>query len=75
MQFLCDDWLCDVATDYTGKCTIIAAALTIIERSLLDERPAFFVTAGRRGSGKTTLLIHADHGRNRHQASRIGVVK
>jgi hypothetical protein len=56
MQFLCDDWLCDVATDYTGKCTIIAAALTIIERSLLDERPAFFVTAGRRGGGKTTIL-------------------
>ena len=56
MQFLCDKWLCDVATDYAGKCTIIAAALTIIERSLLDERPAFFVTAGRRGGGKTTLL-------------------
>jgi hypothetical protein len=56
MQYLCDNWLCDVATDYTGKCTLIAAALTIIQRSLLDERPAFFVTAGRRGGGKTTLL-------------------
>ena len=56
MQFLCEEWLCDVAADYTGKCTIIATALTIIERSLLDERPAFFVTAGRRGGGKTTLL-------------------
>jgi hypothetical protein len=56
MQFLCDNWLCDVATDYTGKCTTIAAACTIIQRSLLDERPAFFVTAGRRGGGKTTLL-------------------
>jgi len=56
MRFLCEEWLCDVAADYTGKCTIIAAALTIIERSLLDERPAFFVTAGRRGGGKTTLL-------------------
>jgi len=56
MKFLCEEWLCDVATDYTGKCTLIAAALTIIERSLLDERPAFFVTAGRRGGGKTTLL-------------------
>ena len=32
-----------------GKCTIIAAALTVIERSLLPDRPAFFVTAGRRG--------------------------
>jgi hypothetical protein len=57
MRFLCDDWLCDVATDYTGKCTLIAAALTMIERSLLPDRPAFFVTAGRRGGGKTTTLV------------------
>ena len=57
MEFLCDEWLCDVATDYTGKCIIIAAALTLIERSLLPDRPAFFVTAGRRGGGKTTTLI------------------
>jgi hypothetical protein len=56
MQFLTDEWLVDVATDYVGKCTIIAAALTVIERSLLDQRPAFFVTAGRRGGGKTTTL-------------------
>src|SRR5215471_4616282 len=56
MKFLCDDWLCDVATDYTGKCTLVAAALSMIERSLLDQRPAFFVTAGRRGGGKTTTL-------------------
>ena len=40
MDFLCDEWLVDVATDYTGKCTIIAAALTLIERSLLPDRPA-----------------------------------
>jgi hypothetical protein len=52
MQFLTDDWLCDVDTDYAGKATLIAAALSIIERSLLPNRPAFFVTAGRRGSGK-----------------------
>src|SRR5678815_1709371 len=57
MKFLTDEWLCDVATDYRGKCTIIAIALTIIERSLLDSRPTFFITAGRRGSGKTTVLI------------------
>jgi hypothetical protein len=56
MKYLTDEWLCDVATDYAGKCTIIAAALTIIQRSLLDSRPTFFVTAGRRGSGKTTVL-------------------
>jgi hypothetical protein len=57
MEFLCDDWLCDVATDYTGKCTLIAAALTVIERSLLPDRPAFWVTAGKRGGGKTTTLV------------------
>ena len=56
MQFLTDEWLCDVATDYIGKCIIIAAALTLIERSLLPDRPVFFVTAGRRGGGKTTTL-------------------
>jgi hypothetical protein len=57
MRYLCDVWLCDVATDFVGKCVIVALALTLIERSLLDERPAFFVTAGRRGGGKTTLII------------------
>jgi hypothetical protein len=56
MKFLTDEWLCDVSADYAGKCTLIAAALTVIERSLLPDRPAFFVTAGRRGSGKTTAL-------------------
>jgi hypothetical protein len=56
MRFLCDEWLCDVDADLEIKGTVIAAALTLIERSLLDQRPAFFVTAGRRGSGKTTLL-------------------
>lgn len=53
MGFLCDEWLVDVATtDYAGKCTIIAAALTLIERSLLADRPCFFVTAGRRGGAR-----------------------
>jgi hypothetical protein len=56
VEFLCHEWLCDVATDYTGKCILIAAALTVSERSLLPDRPAFFVTAGRRGGGKTTTL-------------------
>jgi hypothetical protein len=56
MKFLYEDWLVDVATDHAGKATIVAAALTIIERSLLPDRPAFFITAGRRGSGKTTLI-------------------
>src|SRR5262249_34830369 len=57
MEFLCDEWLVDVATDYTGKAIIIAAALTLIERSLLPDRPCFFITAGRRGNGKTTTII------------------
>ena len=57
MAYLTDDWLCDISTTYIGKCVLIAAALTIIERSVLNERPAFFVTAGRRGGGKTTALI------------------
>ena len=31
-------------------------ALTLLQRALLPERPAFFVTAGQRGGGKTTLV-------------------
>jgi hypothetical protein len=56
MQFLMDEWLCDVATSYEGKGIIIAAACTIIERALLPSRPVFFITAGQRGGGKTTTL-------------------
>jgi hypothetical protein len=56
MRFLTDEWLCDVATDYAGKCTLIAAALSLIERSLFPDRPCYFTTAGRRGGGKTTTL-------------------
>jgi hypothetical protein len=56
MQYLCDVWLCDVNASFANKCIAIALALTLIERSLLDERPAFFVTAGHRGGGKTTLI-------------------
>jgi hypothetical protein len=56
MNFLTEEWLCDVSTTYAGKCVLIAAALTIIERTLFPERPDFYVTAGRRGGGKTTAL-------------------
>jgi hypothetical protein len=56
MRFLLDDWLADVAANHAGKCSLVALALTIIERSLLDQRPASFVTAGQRGSGKTTTI-------------------
>ena len=70
MEFLCDEWLVDVAADQTGKALLIAAALTLIERSLLTDRPCFFITAGRRGSGKTTAIYHADHGRHRGSCQR-----
>jgi hypothetical protein len=56
MRFLMEEWLADVTADFTNKCIALANALTIIERSLLDKRPVFFVTAGRAGTGKTTLL-------------------
>jgi hypothetical protein len=56
IQFLTDEWLTDVATDYAGKCVLIALALSIIERAALPERPAFFASAGHRGSGKTTVI-------------------
>jgi hypothetical protein len=56
MRFLTEDWLADVPTDYAGKCTLIALALSVLERQLLGERPAFFVTAGKRGTGKTTAV-------------------
>jgi hypothetical protein len=55
IRFLCDEWLVDVALDHTGKYVTIMLALSLIERSLLPERPAFFIVAGLRGSGKTTL--------------------
>jgi hypothetical protein len=56
MRFLTDEWLADVATDYAGKCVLIALALSIIERAALPERPAFFASAGQRSSGKTTVI-------------------
>ncbi len=56
IKFLTDEWLVDVQTDYPGKCVLIALALSIIERDLLAERPAFFITAGKRGGGKTTVM-------------------
>ena len=56
MQYLTHEWLCDLASDYAGRCIAIACTLTILERLLLTERPAFFVTAGQRGGGKTTTV-------------------
>jgi hypothetical protein len=56
IKFLLGEWLVDVALDPVGKCVAIMLALTLIERPLLPERPAWFVTAGQRGGGKTTLV-------------------
>lgn len=56
MEFLVNEWLCDVAADYAGKCVLIAIAASIIERTELPERPAFFISAGQRGGGKTTVV-------------------
>ena len=55
LDFLLNEWLVDVALDDAGKLVVIMLALSLIERSLLPERPAFFLVAGLRGSGKTTL--------------------
>lgn len=55
-RWLCEEWLCDVEADDVGKAVLIAMALTIVERHLLPERPAFFVAAAQRGTGKTTVL-------------------
>jgi hypothetical protein len=56
LNFLLNDWLIDVALDRVGKCVAVLLALTLLQRALLPERPAFFVTAGQRGGGKTTLI-------------------
>ena len=55
VQWLFDEWLVDVLTDVRGKLTAILFALTCIQRTLLTERPAFLINAGKRGGGKTTL--------------------
>jgi len=55
LDFLLNDWLVDVSCSFTDKCTAIALALTMIERSLLVERPVGFITAPSAESGKTTL--------------------
>jgi hypothetical protein len=56
MQFLLDKWLVDVSADLPNKCHAIVAALTLIERVLLNERPVFMISAEVPEVGKTTLL-------------------
>jgi hypothetical protein len=56
VRFLLDEWLVDVLAGRQGKLVFVALSLSIIERHLLPERPAFLVTAGQRGGGKTTAI-------------------
>lgn len=56
MNFLADEWLCDVLTDYDGKCVLISMAMSILQRTLFRERPCFSVTAGKAEGGKTTAV-------------------
>jgi hypothetical protein len=56
LDFLINDWLVDVSCSFTDKCTAIALALTMIERSLLGKRPVGFIDAPAAESGKTTLV-------------------
>jgi hypothetical protein len=66
MTFLFDEFLGDVATGFEGKCTCIAAVMTILERELLPGRFAFIVSAPIRGGGKTMatqLMIVAATGK------------
>jgi hypothetical protein len=55
LDFLINGWLVDVSCSFTDKCVAIALALTMIERSLLVERPVGFITAPAGEHGKTTL--------------------
>ena len=57
LRWLLDEWLVDVNADMTGKLLVLMLCLSMIERVLLKERPAWFVTAGHRGGGKTTLVL------------------
>lgn len=57
LNWLMDEWLCDVTATPIGKACIIAILLQTIERFLLGERPAWILDAGQRGGGKTTTAI------------------
>lgn len=56
VDFLINKWLQDVSSGPVGKVLLVAMAMTLLERHLFKERPAFFVSASVRGSGKTTAI-------------------
>ena len=55
-SWLLDNLLPDVLCNDIGKAIAIAYTLTLIQRLVLDARPAFVITANQRGGGKTTLI-------------------
>jgi hypothetical protein len=56
LDFLLNDWLVDVSCSFADKLNLLALAATIVERSLLPERPVWFVTSPTPESGKTTAV-------------------
>jgi hypothetical protein len=56
LDFLLNDWLVDISCSFADKLNLLALAATIIERSLLPERPVWFVTSPTPESGKTTAV-------------------
>ena len=63
LTFLLHEWLVDVALDDVGKCQAIMLAMTLIERALLTERPAFFVVAATAWRREDHLGQHDHAGR------------
>ena len=73
MQFLCDEWLCDVATDYAGKCVVIACALTVIERHGTARAPGVFYCRRTTRRRKNYNAAH-DFGRGSWDESGSSIV-
>jgi hypothetical protein len=52
--YLANEWLGDTTATFKGRCSLVTAALTGVQRTTLATRPGFMLTAAQRGSGKTT---------------------
>ena len=74
MDFLCDEWLVDVATDYTGKCDDHCCR-AYADRALAAAGPAMLLRHRRATRRRQDHdAHHADHGRHRAVAGSGGVV-
>ena len=74
MEFLCDEWLVDVATDYVGKCDDHRRRAHP-DRALAVAGPAVLLRHRRAARwGQNNDPHHADHGRHRVAAGSGGVV-